>query len=342
MDIIEMNKIASTILDGIEDLKLKHVELPGLGPYEVRIRVVASALNFFDLLILIGKYQHKPELPFIPGSEGAGVICQVGSAVSRWKVDDPVMFLTLSGGALSSHVVIDTQIPHVIFAKPPAFSFQEAAGFPVGFLTGYHGLVQRGALSAGDHVLVTGAAGGMSVAAIQLAKRLGAVVIAAASSAEKLEVARQAGADFLVDYSTEDLKARVEEVTGGRMVDVCYEVVGGKVFKECVRCMASNGRLLVVGFASGEIPVLPANLVLVKGFQVVGVRSGAEMMLHPEKATELWEQMVTLTQNRDLVPPCQEWPVHTFPSAFKSIYQRTIKGKAIINWSRSKIIHSKL
>ena len=335
MEAIVLSKIAESIPEGIDSLELREAEKKSLAPTEVRIKVRAAALNFFDLLILVGKYQHRAELPHVPGSEAAGVICEVGSEAGPWRMGDEVMFLTQGGGGLQSHVVTDVTTPHALFPKPALFSFAEAAGFPVGFMTGYHGLVQRGHLKAGEVLLVTGAAGGMSLAAIQLGRALGATVVAAASSAGKLEQARRAGAHHVVNYQEESLKTRVEEITGGAMADVCYEVVGGKVFKECVRCMASNGRLLVVGFASGEIPSLPANLVLIKGFQLVGVRSGAEMLLNPDKAAELWAQMRLLTRDRLLAPVVRQWPTEGFKDAFRSLWERRIIGKAIVLWNQS-------
>jgi NADPH:quinone reductase len=329
---IQMKEVTKSIEEGIGKLEIVELERAELGEDEVRVGVKASSLNFFDLLILVGKYQYKPEMPFVLGSEAAGEVLETGSKVTKWKIGEEVMVGMVSGGGTAEEIVVHE---NNLFHKPPQFSFAEAAALPVGFLTGYHGLVQRGDLRAGDYVLITGAAGGMGLSAVQIARRLGATVIAAASSQEKLDRALAAGAHFAVNYATEDLKQRVAEITDGHMADVIYEVVGGKVFKECVRCIASNGRLLVVGFAGGEIPMLPVNLVLIKGFQLVGVRSGAEMALSPLKAQQLWAEMIRLTSDHDrsLAPVTQCWSISDFHQAFLSVFERKIIGKATILWS---------
>lgn len=320
---------------GIAGLELQTLPTPAtLEPNEVRLQVYASALNYFDLLMLQGRYQYKPALPFTVGSEAAGVVTEVGSAVRRWRVGDAVIAGMTSGNSMASQMVV---AEHLLIAKPPQYSFAEAAGLPVGFFTTWHALVHRGKMQRGEVLLVTGAGGGMGLSAVQLGVKLGATVIAAASSEAKCRKAREAGAHHTINYSDlSTLKDRVSELTDGRMADVIYEVVGGRVFKECIRCIAGNGRLLVIGFASGEIPSVPANLVLVKGFSLVGVRSGQEMLEHPELTAEMIEQMDLIARDpqrdRSLAPPTINVPVDNFREAYNLILRKEVIGKACVLW----------
>lgn len=237
---------------------------------------------------MIGKYQHKPELPYAPLVEGSGEVLEVGSAAAgRFAVGDRVLFLTWLGGASSSELVLDERS---VFALPPTFSLAEGAALPVGFVTAFHALAQRGQVQQGEFLLVTGASGGMGTLACLVGAALGARVIAACSSAERCATVMALGCvEATVIYgknASEPLKTQVMRVTEGHGADLCYEVVGGAVFHDVVRCMAGRGRLLVVGFASGTIPSLAANLCLVKGFSLVGVRSGAEFLEQPDLETE--------------------------------------------------------
>jgi len=327
---VRLLRLEKTVEAGIAGLSLESLPREAeLGPTEVRVRVVASALNYFDLLMLIGRYQLRPPLPFTVGSEAAGVVEQVGSDVRRFRVGDAV-FTGMSGGnAVASEMVVQEGL---LIHKPDQFSFAEAAGLPVAFFTNWHALVHRGELRKGETLLVTGAGGGMGLAAVQMGVQLGATVIAAASSEEKCAAARAAGAHHVVNYSdVKQLKARVSELTAGRMADVCYEVVGGDVFTECVRCLSGGGRLLVVGFASGTIPSVAMNLVLVKGISLIGVRSGQEMMDHPELTEEMIKGMEAL-KDRTLAPKVTTVPADDFRRAYELIRSKQIVGKAIILW----------
>ena len=243
--------------------------------------------------------------------------------------------LSNSTGCMASEVVCHEK---EVLSKPKEFSFAEAAGFLVGFYTAYHGLVHRGKVEAKSNVMITGAAGGMGTCAIQLAKKLGARVIAVCSTQEKANFCKKVGADdVIVNDATCDIKSEVDRITSGQLVDVCYELVGGDVFKQCIRCMAPNGRLLVVGFASGKIPLVPANLVLIKGFQIVGVRSGAEMILQPQLALDMQHQIAALTlSNRDLAPlilPSSCFHFSDFRSAFDLVRSRSVLSKSIVLWN---------
>lgn len=225
--------------------------------------------------MLQGRYQYRPALPFTAGSEASGVVVEVGSEVRDWKAGDEVVVGMSMGDALASEMTIPASRA---IRKPPQLSHAEASALPVGFFTAYHALVHRGSARRGETLLVTGAGGGMGLAAVQLGVKLGLRVIAAASSEAKLDAARKAGAHHCIDYSNlKQLKSLVSGATGGSMANLVFEVVGGGVLRECIRCTASGGRVLVVGFAGGEIPAIPANLILVKGISLVGVRSGQEV-----------------------------------------------------------------
>jgi len=324
---VVVNKIAGTIPEGISNLSVQTLHRNKLGDKDVRIKVYATALNYFDLLLLIGKYQLKPSLPFVIGSECSGEIIEVGKKVSHLKVGDQVI-VGMSTGTLAEEVVAPALL---CIKKPSSFTHEEAAALFVGFMTAYHGLVQRGNLKSGEWCLVTGSTGGMGLAAIQLAKILGAKVIAAASSDDKLEVARKLGADYFINYSKEDLKEKVEKITNGKYIDVCYEIVGGEIFEKCVRCMGDAGRLLVIGFASGIIPKLSVNMALIKGFSLVGVRAGESMRRNPQLAIEMYQRLQEWTDEGKLKPYIDKiFDLSNYKEAFTSIDTRKVLGKAVV------------
>jgi len=339
-------KLSRTFEEGINSLQLTNLPRQKLKPNEVRLALRATALDYYDLLMLIGRYQYRPPVPFVPCNEASGVVIEIGSKVKQWNIGDHVLLGMTGFGALASEMVA---LSSSLVAKPISFSFAEAAGFPVGFITAYNGLVHRGGLKAGEWLMVTGAAGGMGAAAIQLGKALGAKVIACASSNEKLKICSSLGADFVINYGTgktdktaEDMKQRVQQITNGAFVDVIYEIVGGDVFDECVRCVSHHGRLLVVGFASGRIPTLPVNLALVKCFSLIGVASGASIQKKPELITEIMTKLVEYG-NKGLLRPhihqtfdgTQE---ETVKHGLMVMAQRQVHGKIIIDWApKSKL-----
>jgi len=339
---VQLTHLSSSFDEGISGLELRTLARRELEPDEIRVRVHAAALNFFDLLMLQGKYQFKPSLPFTVGSEASGVIIEIGCNVKAFRVGDEVIAGMSNGDAMASEMIVHASR---VIRKPRGWKHAEAAAFPVGFFTGYHALVHRGHLKAGEYLLVTGAGGGMGLSCVQLGVWLGAKVIALASTEAKCEAARRAGAHHTIMLShsspastLQTLKDQVSQITNGRMIDVCYDVVGGKAFmKELIRCMAGNGRLLVVGFASGEIPSIPANLVLVKGFSLVGVRSGHEMIEHPELAHEMIRVMNGISDNdRQLVPAVRTVAVDQFREAYRWIAEKKIIGKAVVLWQPEK------
>jgi len=230
------------------------------------------------------------------GVEGSGVIIEIGVAVSNFKVGDKVMF-GMSRGAMAEEIVLNE---NSILPKPKEFSYEEAAAFFVGYTTAYNALVQRGGLKKDEIVLILGAGSGMSLAAIQLAKVLGATVISAASSNEKCEAAKSVGSDFVINYSTQDLKQECEKFTKGKFVDVIYDPVGGEPFEKALRCCGDKCRYLVVGFASGVIPKIPANIVLVKGISVIGVRAGESMRRNFQVAIEMFTALKEFESNGEI------------------------------------------
>ncbi|MFT4825851.1 MAG: NADPH2:quinone reductase [Cryomorphaceae bacterium] len=234
---------------------------PEVGDKDVLIDVKAAGLNFPDVLIIQGKYQIQPEMPFIPGGECSGTVAAVGSSVTRFKVGDDVISMG-STGAFCEQVAVNE---HAAFPMPKGLSFEQAAGISITYFTSYYALKQRANLQAGETLLVLGAAGGVGTTAIELGKLMGAKVIAAASSQEKLDLCKSLGADEVINYNEVSLKDTVKELTGGKGVDVVYDPVGGDYAEPAIRGMAWNGRYLVIGFASGPIPKIPLNLTLLKG-----------------------------------------------------------------------------
>jgi NADPH2:quinone reductase len=302
---------------------------PDLGDNDVRIRVKAAGLNFPDVLIIQGKYQFQPELPFIPGGECAGVVEEVGAAVTRWKVGDEVIH---SGGSGSfCEEIVANEL--AVLPKPPALSFEAAAGITITYLTSYHALVQRANIQPGETLLVLGAAGGVGSTAVELGKALGATVIAAASSDDKLALCKELGADHTINYSTESVKDRVKELTGGRGVDVVYDPVGGDFSEPAVRSMGWNGRYLVVGFASGPIPSIPLNLTLLKGCSIVGVFWGRftmeETEVHLANIDTLWQWF----EEGKIKPVITDvFPIEEYEGAYAAMMERRAKGKVILTF----------
>ena len=302
---------------------------PELGDNDVRIRVKAAGLNFPDVLIIQGKYQFQPELPFIPGGECAGVVEEVGAAVTRWKVGDEVIH---SGGSGSfCEEIVANEL--AVLPKPPALSFEAAAGITITYLTSYHALVQRANIQPGETLLVLGAAGGVGSTAVELGKALGATVIAAASSDDKLALCSKLGADHVINYSNESLKDRVKELTGGAGVDVVYDPVGGDFSEPAVRSMGWKGRYLVIGFASGPIPSIPLNLTLLKGCSIVGVFWGRftmeETEVHLANIDTLWQWF----EEGKIKPVITDlFPIEEYEGAYAAMMERRPKGKVILTF----------
>jgi NADPH2:quinone reductase len=270
------------LLPGHEGAALADLPMPQPGPGEVRVRVRAAAVNFPDLLMTRGDYQLKPPLPFVSGLEFSGEVDALGAGVADWQVGDAVVGGNRFG-AMAEYCVAPVG---ALRAKPEALTWEEAAAYPVAYLTAYVALVRCARVEPGEWVLVHGAAGGVGLAAVDLAKALGARVIAAASSADKRDaIARLYAPDAVIDGGP-GFRERVKELTDGSGADVIFDPVGGDVFDESTRCIAFGGRLLVIGFASGRIPDVSVNMPLIKGFSVVGVRAGEYGRRFPDRGAE--------------------------------------------------------
>ncbi len=310
-----------------ESLTFEELPSPAAGPGEVVVSVKAASVNFPDVLIIQNRYQFKPPLPFSPGSELAGVVKQVGPGVSGWKAGDRVMAFT-TYGAFAEEVKTDATR---ILPLPEGMDFVSGAAFLLTYGTSDHALRDRGRLQAGETLLVLGAAGGVGLAAIEIGKALGARVIACASSEDKLAVCRSHGADAAINYASEDLRGRISALTEGRGVDVVYDAVGGSYTEPAFRSLAWRGRLLVVGFAAGEIPKLPLNLALLKGAAAVGVFWGDFAKREPQAFADSVRQLGAWFRAGKLRPHVsQTLPLKDAAEALKLMAGRQVKGKIVL------------
>ncbi len=314
-------------LTGPAGLRVDEVPTPTPTTGQVLIDVEAAGVNFPDILITQGKYQFKPALPFSPGGEAAGVISAVGPGVTSLKVGDRVA-TTLLYGAYAEQVVT----PELATVKlPDAVPFDVGAATLLTYATTYYALVDRAALQPKETLLVLGAAGGVGIAAVELGALLGAKVIAAASSQDKLAFCRAHGASEGIDYATEDLKERIKALTGGTGVDVIYDPVGGNLAEPALRGIAWQGRYLVIGFASGEIPKIPLNLTLLKGCQIVGVFWGQFAMREPAKNRAHCEQLFQWVAEGKLKPAIDaRLPFEQAGEALGRLARREVKGKLVL------------
>jgi NADPH2:quinone reductase len=304
-------------------------DLPDLvpGPGEVAVDVRAAGVNFPDVLTVQGKYQVKPPLPFTPGNEFAGVVRAVGEGVGKLAVGDRVIGFTQTG-AFAQQAIAPAA---VLMPMPPGMDFDTAAAITLTYGTSHHAVVDRGQLKAGETMLVLGAAGGVGLAAIEIGKALGARVIAAASNAEKLEVCRQHGADVLIDYTKEDLREALKAATGGKGPDVIYDPVGGPYSEPALRSIAYRGRHLVIGFAAGDIPKLPWNLMLLKSASVVGVFWGDFARREPQKNLAAMREMLGWMAEGKLKPlVSKRYPLAETAQALNDMAERKVTGKVVI------------
>jgi len=312
---------------GVQALKWTELPTPTPGADEVLIRIQAASLNFPDLLIVQNKYQMKPALPFVPGSEYAGVIEAVGSDVKHLKVGQTVACLSGTGG-FATHTLAPAKL---CLPLTPSFNAVDAAAFIMIYATSFHALVDRAELQAGETVLILGAAGGVGSSAIQIAKALGAKVIAAASTDEKCALCRQLGADEVINYTNGDFREQIKALTQGKGPDVIYDPVGGEFSEPAFRSIAWRGRYLVVGFAAGPIPALPWNLALLKGASIVGVFWGDFAKREPQKNAEM---MVTLTdwyEHKKIKPFIDStMPMDQLMQAYERMNSRAVQGKLVM------------
>lgn len=325
-----MRAVLCKRLEGPEALVIEDVPAVEPGPGEIAVTVRVAALNFFDTLITRGKYQHKPELPFSPAGEIAGVVARVGEGVSGFQPGDRVAAYLGWGGA-RDEVIVTTEAAIPI---PSGVADEDAAGVPITYGTAIHGLKDRANVQPNEWVAVTGAAGGAGLAAIEIAKVMGARVIAVASSEEKLAICRAHGADAVIDYGKEDLKQALRERTGGAGVDVVYDCVGGGAAEPALRALRWNGRFLVVGFASGDIPKFPLNLLLVKGVSVMGVFWGEAVKRDPAGHRANMEFVLRAVADGRLRPHVHgTYPLERIAEAIGVLERREATGKVVVRVS---------
>ncbi|MBB4305162.1 NADPH2:quinone reductase [Rhodobium orientis] len=322
-----MKAVLCTEHGGEDHLVLADVDEPVAGPGEAVVRVHAAALNFFDTLIIRGKYQFKPELPFSPGGEMAGTVESVGEGVDRLKPGDRVVGYLGWGCCREKVVAPEDQL----IVLPDGVDFETASGLIIIYGTTLHALEERASLQPDETLVVLGASGGVGQAAIELGKILGARVIACASSEDKLDFCRSLGADDLVNYADGDLKQRLKDLTDGAGVDVVYDPVGGDHAEQALRALTFGGRFLVIGFASGEIPKIPLNLVLLKGIDVRGVFWGEAVARDPDRHRESISRLLGMVADGALKPHIHAtYLLDEVPEALSEIRERRVKGKVVI------------
>ena len=306
----------------VEELEPLH---PGRG--QVVVSVKACGVNFPDTLIIQGKYQLKPEMPFSPGSEVAGIVKEVGEGVQGYRAGDQVIAFTGFGG-FAEEVVVDAV---KLIPMPPGLDFTVASAFVLTYGTAHHALKDRAQLQAGETLLVLGAAGGVGLAAIEIGKQLGATVIAAASSDERLETSRQHGASEFINYATQDLRERIKQITAGKGIDVVFDPVGGDFTEPALRSMAWKGRYLVIGFAAGDIPRIPLNLTLLKGCSIVGVFWGAFAEREPRHNAENLRELLTWLAQGKLRPHISAtYQLERAADALYDMMNRKVQGKVVL------------
>jgi len=309
------------------ELRVREAPAPVAAPGTLLVAVEAAGCNFFDILLVKGQYQSKPPFPFVPGAEVAGVVEAVGAGVTGFAPGDRVLASAGLGG-FAERVAVPAR---AAYRMPPGMRFDEGAALPIIYPTAYAGLVHRGRLQAGETLLVHAAAGGVGLAAVQIGKALGARVVATAGGPEKLEVARRAGADVLVDYGREDFVERVREATGGRGADVIYDSVGGDVFDRSLKCIAWNGRLVVIGFAGGAIPSVAANRILLKNIEVTGLHWGAYAQHQPASIPEVFAALFRLYDEGKIRPVVfRSYPLEDVAQALGDLGSRKTWGKVVL------------
>ena len=310
-----------------ESMRLDEVEAPAAGSGEVKIRNHAAALNFFDILQVQGKYQIKPPFPFIPGAEVAGTVDAIGEGVIGCKAGDRVMAIA-RGRGFAEHSVVKASN---VFPMPAAMSFVDAAAMPIAYHTSYFALHHRARLRAGETLLVHAGASGVGMAAIQIGKALGARVLATAGSGPKRTFSLAQGADAAFDYSGISWVESVLAATDGRGADVIYDPVGGDVFDQSTRCIASEGRLAVIGFASGRVPTIAANRVLLKNISLVGVLWGGYLQAHPEYSATVHAALMEMYRREQLRPVVgATYPFEQAPHGLRDLANRQVMGKSVL------------
>ena len=322
-----MKAIVCNAFGPIEEIDYTEVPDPKAGPGQIILTTKAIGVNFPDGLVIQGLYQQKPDLPFVPGIEIAGVVEEVGAGVSKLKLGDRVLASTMTGG-YAEKLCMDAA---AAIKFPDAMTDAHAAVLPCAYGTAHHALKQRGNLQPGETLVVLGAAGGTGLAAVQIGKAMGARVIAVCSDEDKLAIAADCGADELINYTKVDLRKTLMSITDRRGVDVVFDPVGGDAFNSCARAMAWNGRLLVIGFASGDIPQFPVNLALVKGYSVVGVFWGSFTRYQADDYADNMAELFRWYEQGQVRPLIDKtFPLSSAIEALQLVAQRKVKGKLVL------------
>jgi NADPH2:quinone reductase len=311
----------------LADLRIEEVDPPAVRPGQIAVRILACGINFYDGLAVQGKYQTKPPFPFSPGGEVAGIVSSVGVGVAGFREGQRVLAFTGFGG-YADQVAVDARFA---FPIPDSMDFEVAAALPIAYGTSYHALKDRAQLRSGETLLVLGAAGGVGLTAVELGKALGARVIAAASSADKLSLCRDYGADATINYAEEDLRERVKALTEGRGVDVVYDPIGGTLAEVALHSLTRFGRHLVIGFASGDIPQIAFNRLLLKQVSVMGVLWGAFAQADPASNAKNMADLLALHRAGRIRPHISEsYPLDRFEEALGRVMDRKAKGKVVL------------
>ncbi len=319
-------QLVRALSDDLSSMQLETLDAAPLVPGSVCVRLRAASVNFPDILMIQGKYQYKPELPFTPGMEGAGDIVACGSDVSGLSIGDKVV-VGSKIGCFAEEIVVPAS---AVRPLPRGFSYEQGAAYPAAYLTAYVALVRRGNLQPGETLLVHGAAGGVGLAAVDLGKVLGARVIATASTEEKRAFLKSYGADHVL--APQGFREEVKQLTQGNGANVVFDPVGGDVFDESVRCIAFDGRLLVIGFTSGRIPSVNVNMPLIKGFSVVGVRAGEYGRRFPERGAENLRSIAELASSGRIRPHvCATFPLERTRDAMRLLEERRVIGKVVVS-----------
>lgn len=314
-------------LQGPSKLRIKNLEVSFPKDNELRIEVRAAALNFPDLLMTYGKYQYRPPIPFVVGMEGAGIVQEIGSGVTRFNIGDQVIFKGKTG-ACSEYVNVDEDAAEFL---PSSLSYEEGAAFAVTFYTAYIALAVKGTVRPGETLLVHGAGGGVGQASVSVGKALGAIVIATASNSDKLEVAKQSGADFTINYQDNAFSDQVNDLTEGKGADVIMDPVGGWVLNESINCLSWGGRLLCVGFASGDFGNISLSGLQERGGVLMGVRAGEFSRRNPARGKQAYRELSQMIVEKKLKPWIgRRWPLDRVAEAIESMEKREIVGKQVI------------
>lgn len=317
--------VVRALSEDLSTVKFEDVTIPSPSKGQVKVKLRAASVNFPDILMVQGKYQHKPELPYTPGMEGAGDVVETGEGVTAFKPGDRVI-VGGKEGCFAEEVVLPAV---AVRPLPEGVSYEHGASFRAAYLTAYVALVRRGMLRKGETLLVHGAAGGVGLAAVDLGRVLGATVIATASTEEKRSFLKSFGADHVLPST--GFREEVKALTKGRGADVIYDPVGGDVFDESTRCIAFDGRLLIIGFTSGRIPLVNANIPLIKGFSVVGVRAGEYGRMFPERGAENLRAVTELATSGKIHPHvCARFPLERALEAMQMLQTRRVIGKVVV------------